>query len=156
MAAFNKLGGLLRHSALASGVAASSSPAVFNAARLMSTKLYVGGLSWGVDDVKLREAFSGFGDVAEARVITDRDTGRSRGFGFVNYTNSDDANAAISGMDGKVSLYIAYSQEIDGRPVRVNIANDRPAGNRGGGGYGSGGFGGGGYGGGNQSYGGGY
>jgi len=55
-----------------------------------------------------------------------------------------------------VSLYIAYSQEIDGRPVRVNIANDRPAGNRGGGGYGSGGFGGGGYGGGNQSYGGGY
>ncbi|XP_066315632.1 glycine-rich RNA-binding protein 2, mitochondrial-like [Miscanthus floridulus] len=147
MAAFNKLGGLLRHSALASGVAASSSPAVFNAARLMSTKLYVGGLSWGVDDVKLREAFSGFGDVTEARVITDRDTGRSRGFGFVNYTNNDDANAAISGMDGK---------EIDGRPVRVNIANDRPAGNRGGGGYGGGGFGGGGYGGDNQSYGGGY
>ncbi|XP_066313192.1 glycine-rich RNA-binding protein 2, mitochondrial-like [Miscanthus floridulus] len=147
MAAFNKLGGLLRHSALASGVAASSSPAVFNAARLMSTKLYVGGLSWGVDDVKLREAFSSFGDVTEARVITDRDTGRSRGFGFVNYTNNDDANAAISGMDGK---------EIDGRPVRVNIANDRPAGNRGGGGYGGGGFGGGGYGGDNQSYGGGY
>ncbi|XP_066307822.1 glycine-rich RNA-binding protein 2, mitochondrial-like [Miscanthus floridulus] len=147
MAAFNKLGGLLRHSALASGVAASSSPAVFNAARLMSTKLFVGGLSWGVDDVKLREAFSGFGDVTEARVITDRDTGRSRGFGFVNYTNSDDANAAISGMDGK---------EIDGRPVRVNIATDRPAGNRGGGGYGGGSFGGGGYGGGNQSYGGGY
>ncbi|EES01954.1 hypothetical protein BDA96_03G433000 [Sorghum bicolor] len=147
MAAFNKLGSLLRHSALASGVAASSSPAVFNAARLMSTKLFVGGLSWGVDDMKLREAFSGFGDVTEARVITDRDTGKSRGFGFVNYTSSDAANAAISGMDGK---------EIDGRPVRVNIANDRPAGNRGGGGYGGGGFGGGGYGGGNQSYGGGY
>nr|AGT16768.1 glycine-rich RNA-binding protein [Saccharum hybrid cultivar R570] len=147
MAAFNKLGGLLRHSALASSVAASSSPALFNAARLMSTKLFVGGLSWGVDDVKLRDAFSSFGEVAEARVITDRDTGRSRGFGFVNYTNSDDANAAISGMDGK---------EIDGRPVRVNIANDRPTGNRGGGGYGGGGFGGGGYGGGNQSYGGGY
>lgn len=120
---------------------------MFNAARLMSTKLFVGGLSWGVDDVKLRDAFSSFGEVAEARVITDRDTGRSRGFGFVNYTNSDDANAAISGMDGK---------EIDGRPVRVNIANDRPTGNRGGGGYGGGGFGGGGYGGGNQSYGGGY
>uniref|UniRef100_A0A804QZ29 RRM domain-containing protein n=1 Tax=Zea mays TaxID=4577 RepID=A0A804QZ29_MAIZE len=143
MAAFNKLGGLLRHSALVSGITGGSSPAVFNAARLMSTKLFIGGLDWGVDDVKLREAFSSFGEVTEARVITDRETGRSRGFGFVNYSDSDAAKEAISAMDGK---------EIDGRQVRVNMANERPAGNRGGGGYGGGGYGGGGYGGGSQSY----
>nr|ACN30953.1 unknown [Zea mays] len=117
MAAFNKLGGLLRHSALVSGITGGSSPAVFNAARLMSTKLFIGGLDWGVDDVKLREAFSSFGEVTEARVITDRETGRSRGFGFVNYSDSDAAKEAISAMDGK---------EIDGRQVRVNMANERP------------------------------
>jgi len=152
MAAFNKLGSLLRHSALTSGAPASSSPALFNVARLMSTKLFVGGLSWGTDEQTLRQAFSNFGEVTEARIITDRDTGKSRGFGFVNFSNSDDAKAAMSQMDG---------QELEGRSVRVNFANDRPAGNRGGGGdggfggggYGSGGYGGGGFGGGNQSYG---
>ncbi|PAN26870.1 hypothetical protein PAHAL_5G044000 [Panicum hallii] len=150
MAAFNKLGSLLRHSTLTSGAPASSSPALFNAARLMSTKLFVGGLSWGTDEQTLRQAFSSFGEVTEARIITDRETGRSRGFGFVNFSNSDDAKAAVSQMDG---------QELEGRSVRVNFANERPAGNRGGGGgfggggYGSGGGGyGGSYGGGNQSY----
>ncbi|KAF8719268.1 hypothetical protein HU200_023964 [Digitaria exilis] len=142
MAAFNKLGSLLRHSALTSGASASSSPALFNAARLMSTKLFVGGLSWGTDDQSLKEAFSAYGEVTEARVITDRDTGRSRGFGFVNFSNSDEAKEAVAKMDG---------QEIDGRGVRVNFANERPAGNRGGGG----GYGGGGYGGGGGGYGGG-
>ncbi|TVU36052.1 hypothetical protein EJB05_17963, partial [Eragrostis curvula] len=161
MAAFNKLGSLLRHNALTSGSSAISSPAVFNAARLMSTKLFVGGLSWGTDDQSLKEAFSGFGEVTEARVITDRETGRSRGFGFVSFNSDEDAKAAITAMDG---------QELDGRSVRVNVANERPAGPRtgggygggggysGGGGYGGGGYGGGGgggrYGGGNQSYGG--
>ncbi|RCV28742.1 hypothetical protein SETIT_5G427300v2 [Setaria italica] len=159
MAAFNKLGSLLRHSALTSGAPASSAPALFNAARLMSTKLFVGGLSWGTDDQTLRQAFSTFGEVTEARIITDRETGRSRGFGFVNFSNSDEAKEAVSSMDG---------QELDGRSVRVNFANERPpAGNRGGGGYGGGGYSGGsggygggggyggsgGYGGGNQSYG---
>ncbi|CAO2181941.1 unnamed protein product [Urochloa humidicola] len=161
MAAFNKLGSLLRRSTLASAApASSSSPALFNAARLMSTKLFVGGLSWGTDDQTLRSAFSTFGDVTEARIITDRDTGKSRGFGFVNFSNSDEAKDALA-MDG---------QELQGRSIRVNFANERPPGNRGGGGgfggggYGSGGggyggggggYGGGGYGGGNQSYGGG-
>ncbi|KAF8664988.1 hypothetical protein HU200_054309 [Digitaria exilis] len=151
MAAFNKLGSLLRHSALASGPSASSSPALFSAARLMSTRLFVGGLSWGTDEQALKEAFGTFGEVTEARVITDRDTGRSRGFGFVDFSNSDEAKEAVSQMDG---------QELQGRSVRVNFANERPAGNRGGGGgfggggySGGGGYGGGGYGGGNQSYG---
>ncbi|KAJ1286806.1 hypothetical protein BS78_03G380300 [Paspalum vaginatum] len=143
MAAFNKLGSLLRH-----GAPASLSPAVFNAARLMSTKLFVGGLSWGTNDQTLREAFSTFGEVTEARVITDRETGRSRGFGFVSFTSSDEAKSAVEQMDG---------QDLEGRSVRVNFANERPAVNRGGGGGYGGGFGsGGGYGGGfggNQSYG---
>jgi len=63
MAAFNKLGSLLRHSALTSGAPASSSPALFNVARLMSTKLFVGGLSWGTDEQTLRQAFSSFGEL---------------------------------------------------------------------------------------------
>uniref|UniRef100_A0A0A8YFE9 RRM domain-containing protein n=1 Tax=Arundo donax TaxID=35708 RepID=A0A0A8YFE9_ARUDO len=105
MAAFNKLGSLLRHSALTSAASAGSSPAVFNVARLMSTKLFVGGLSWGTDDHSLKEAFSSFGEVTEARVITDRDNGKSRGFGFVTFNNSEDAKNALS-MDGQVSKAI--------------------------------------------------
>uniref|UniRef100_A0A0A9D2R5 RRM domain-containing protein n=1 Tax=Arundo donax TaxID=35708 RepID=A0A0A9D2R5_ARUDO len=69
MAAFNKLGSLLRHSALTSAASAGSSPAVFNAARLMSSKVFVGGLSWGVDDQSLRDAFSSFGEVSEGQYI---------------------------------------------------------------------------------------
>ncbi|CAL4945934.1 unnamed protein product [Urochloa decumbens] len=107
----------------------------------MSTKLFVG-LSWGTDDQSLMNAFSTFGEVTEARIITDRDTGKSRGFGFVNFSNSDAAKEALA-MDG---------QEFEGRNIRVNFANERPPANRGG--YGGGGFGGGGYGGG--GYGGGY
>ncbi|KQK11190.1 glycine-rich RNA-binding protein 4, mitochondrial [Brachypodium distachyon] len=151
MAAFNKLGSLLRQSAFASSVSAGSAPAMFNAARFMSNKLFVGGLSWGTNDGSLKEAFSSFGEVYEARVITDRETGRSRGFGFVEFSNEEDAKKAASSMDG---------QELDGRSVRVNFANERPAGgSRGGfGGGGGGGFGGGGGyggGGGGRSYGGG-
>ncbi|TVU07674.1 hypothetical protein EJB05_41039 [Eragrostis curvula] len=121
MAAFNKLGSLIRHSALTSGSSAGSSPAVFNAARLMSTKLFVGGLSWGTDDQSLKEAFTSFGEVTEARVITDRESGRSRGFGFVSFNNTEDAKSAMEGMDG---------QELQGRSVRVNFANERPTGPR--------------------------
>ena len=137
MAAFNKLGGLFRHSALVSSAATGSAPALFNAARLMSTKLFVGGLSWGTDDQSLKDAFTSFGEVVEARVITDRDTGKSRGFGFVSFSNGEEAKNAMSSMDG---------QDLEGRNIRVNLANERPAGNRG---YGGGG----GYGGGNQGYG---
>jgi RNA recognition motif-containing protein len=103
MAAFNKLGSFLRHSGLTSSASAGSSPAMYNAARLMSTKLFVGGLSWNTNDDSLKEAFTSFGDVTEARVINDRESGRSRGFGFVSFANGDDAKSAMDAMDGKVS-----------------------------------------------------
>jgi cold-inducible RNA-binding protein len=104
----------------------------------MSNKLFVGGLSWGTTDDTLRQAFERFGEVTEARVVMDRETGRSRGFGFVSFAQAQDAEAATA-MD---------NQAIDGRTVRVNEAQDRPQGDRGprggGGGGGRGGFGGGG------------
>ena len=88
----------------------------------MSNKLFVGGLSWDTDDQSLRSAFEQIGEVTDAKVITDRDSGRSRGFGFVTFASGEDASRAISEMDG---------QSIDGRSVRVNVANDRPSGGRG-------------------------
>ena len=87
-------------------------------------KLYVGNLSWGTDEDMLREAFERFGDVRDAKVITDRETGRSRGFGFVTYESADDAQAAMSEMDG---------HELDGRPLKVNEARERQPFNSGGG-----------------------
>jgi len=88
----------------------------------MSNKLFVGGLSWGTDDHALHAAFESYGDVTEAKVITDRDSGRSRGFGFVTFTQADDAQSAIAGLDGT---------DLDGRTIRVNIAENK---RRGGGG----------------------
>ena len=96
----------------------------------MSKKLFVGGLSWGTNDDGLRQAFESFGEVEEVRVITDRETGRSRGFGFVTFIDGDAADRAVSEMDGK---------EIDGRSVKVSEAQDKPRGPRGGGGGGGGG-----------------
>ncbi len=100
----------------------------------MGNKLFVGGLSWNTDDNGLRNAFEQFGDVEEAKVISDRDTGRSRGFGFVTFSDSSSVQSAISEMDGK---------ELDGRSIKVNEAQDKPRGNdrggRGGGGGGGGG-----------------
>jgi len=93
----------------------------------MSNKLFIGGLSWDTDDSGLRSAFEPFGDVREAKVITDRDTGRSRGFGFVTYANPDEASSAIEAMNGTT---------LDGRSLRVDMAQDN---NRGGGGGGGGG-----------------
>ena len=83
----------------------------------MSTKIFVGGLSWNTDDEGLRNEFSRFGDVQDARVITDRDTGRSRGFGFVTFSDADSVSKAISEMDGK---------EFDGRTIRVSEAEEKP------------------------------
>ena len=91
----------------------------------MSKKLFVGGLSWDTSNDSLRVAFERFGPVAEAKVITDRETGRSRGFGFVTFDSPSDAQTAISDMD---------DTEIDGRRVRVNEAQDRRDGGGGGGG----------------------
>ncbi len=95
----------------------------------MSKRLFVGGLSWGTDDEGLRQAFETFGEVTDVKVITDRETGRSRGFGFVTFTDDSAANNAINEMDGT---------ELDGRMIRVNEAQERaPRG--GGGGFGGGG-----------------
>lgn len=95
----------------------------------MGNKLFVGGLAWATSDDGLREAFEQFGEVTEAKVITDRDTGRSRGFGFVSFVNTADADRAAQEMDGA---------SLDGRTLRVNEANDR-GGRPGGGGGGGGG-----------------
>ncbi len=106
----------------------------------MSQKLFVGGLSWDTTDDTLRGAFERFGNVTEAKVIMDRDTGRSRGFGFVSFGSADEARKAMSEMNGV---------ELDGRSIKVNEAEDKPRGGGGGGG-GRGGYGGGGGGGGGR------
>ena len=100
----------------------------------MSKKLFVGGLSWGTTDDSLHGAFSQFGEIVEAKVITDRETGRSRGFGFITFADDEGATKAISEMDGT---------ELDGRTIKVNEAEDKPV-RSGGGGGGRGGYGGGG------------
>lgn len=87
----------------------------------MSNKLFVGGLAWATDSEGLKSAFEKFGEVTEAKVITDRDTGRSRGFGFVTFAEADAAQEALS----------MNETELDGRSIRVDKANDKP---RGGGG----------------------
>ena len=108
----------------------------------MGNKLYVGNLAYSVRDDSLLQAFSQFGTVTSAKVMMDRETGRSKGFGFVEMGSDPEAQAAINGMNG---------QPIDGRAVVVNEARpreERPGGFGGGGGGRSGGGGGGGYGGG--------
>ncbi|KAE8076337.1 hypothetical protein FH972_014996 [Carpinus fangiana] len=132
MAFCNKVGSLLRHSVSQNGQASVTS--MLNSVRYMSSsKLFIGGLSFSTDDQTLKDAFSGFGDVVEARVITDRETGRSRGFGFVNYSSNESATSALA-MDG---------QELNGRSIRVSYANDRPSAPRSFGGSGGSGYGGG-------------
>jgi len=96
----------------------------------MTKKVFVGGLSWNTTDDGLRQAFEQFGEVTEAKVIKDRDTGRSRGFGFVTFSEGEDATNAIARMDGT---------SLDSRTIRVSEAEDRPRGNGGGGGGGGGG-----------------
>ncbi|KAL8229189.1 hypothetical protein R6Q57_014089 [Mikania cordata] len=149
MAFVIKVGSLLKQSGnknVSTGLLSSNSP-FFQAIRSMSSaKLFVGGLAYATDEMGLREAFQQYGEVIEARVITDRDSGRSRGFGFVSYTSADAANSALQDMDGK---------ELHGRRIRVNFAQERPRPTFGGGGYGGGSYGGpGGYSGGGGSFGG--
>jgi len=127
----------------------------------MAKRIYVGNLPWSYGSVELEELFKQYGDVAAAEVIMDRETGRSRGFGFVQMANDGDMGAAIDGLNG---------QDCGGRPLVVNEARERteraPRQGGGGGGYGGGGGGyggggrggrggGGGYGGGGGGYGGG-
>jgi RNA recognition motif-containing protein len=77
----------------------------------------VGNLSYDVTEADLKTAFEAFGQVESTNVITDRNTGRSKGFGFVEMPNDDEAKAAIDGMNGK---------ELQGRPIKVNEAKPRP------------------------------
>ena len=103
----------------------------------MGNKLYVGNLAYSVRDEALQEAFSQFGTVNSAKVMMDRETGRSKGFGFVEMATDAEAQSAINGMNG---------QPLDGRALVVNVARpreERPGGFGGGGRSGGGGFGGG-------------
>ena len=82
----------------------------------MATKLFVGSLSWNVKDDQLRDFFAAAGTVTSATVITDRESGRSKGFGFVEMSTDDEAKKAIAELNGK---------ELDGRAVTVNEARPR-------------------------------
>jgi cold-inducible RNA-binding protein len=96
---------------------------------IMGKKLYVGNLSYSVNDSSLQQAFSEFGSVQSAKVMTDRDSGRSKGFGFVEMSSDAEAQAAIAGMNG---------QNLDGRDAVVNEARPMEPRTGGGGGYGGG------------------
>ncbi|RZI56980.1 MAG: RNA-binding protein [Rubrivivax sp.] len=122
----------------------------------MSTKIYVGNLPYSVTDASLRSNFGEHGSVKSAKVMTDRDTGNSKGFGFVEMASAEDAQAAITALNG---------MQVDGRSIVVSLARPREGGNDGGSrggrdnrdtgefrsskrsdvGYGNGGFGGGRY-----------
>src|ERR1041385_5992562 len=119
----------------------------------MNTRLYVGNLSFNTNAEGVRAAFQEFGTVSDVHLVSDRETGRSRGFAFVTMGTPEEAAKAIEGMDGRT---------LDGRPLRVNEAEQRQqrgggggGGFRSGGGGGGSGGGGGGYGGGGGGYGGG-
>ncbi|CBI32594.3 unnamed protein product, partial [Vitis vinifera] len=97
-------------------------------------RCFVGGLAWATDDQSLERAFSQFGEILESKIINDRETGRSRGFGFVTFSSEQSMRDAIEGMNG---------QNLDGRNITVNEAQSRGGGGYGGGsrdrGYGDGG-----------------
>jgi RNA recognition motif-containing protein len=84
---------------------------------IMAKKLYVGNLSYKTGEDNLKDYFSGFGTVESVKIISDRDSGNSKGFGFVEMSSDAEAQAAISGSNG---------QELDGRKLKVNEAIDKP------------------------------
>ena len=127
----------------------------------MGNKLYVGNLPYSVRDSDLEQAFSQFGAVTSAKVMMERDTGRSKGFGFVEMGNDAEAQAAVNGMNGQPlggrSIVVNEARPMEARPPRSG-GGYGGGGGGGGGGYGGGGggrSGGGGYGGGGRSGGGG-
>jgi cold-inducible RNA-binding protein len=91
----------------------------------MAKKLFVGGLNWKTTDDGLQSAFERFGEIAEAKVITDRETGRSRGFGFVTFAQDESADQAINEMNGT---------QLEGRTIQVNEAQQKGSRSGGGGG----------------------
>ena len=96
----------------------------------MNTRLYVGNLAYSTMEQTLRDTFAQYGEVVSATVIVDRMSGRSRGFGFVEFANPNEAQAAVDALNGAM---------LEGRPLVVNIARERQAGGGGGGGRGFGG-----------------
>ena len=84
---------------------------------ILGKKLYVGNLSFNTSESRLRELFQSYGTVASAKIITDRDSGNSKGFGFVEMGSDSEAQAAISGTNGT---------DLDGRQIKVNEAMDKP------------------------------
>src|SRR5262245_29496638 len=106
----------------------------------MGTRLYVGNLPYAVTELDLRDLFGGLGTVTDAKIVTDRETGRPRGFGFVEMSTEEEARKAIEEINGR---------DVQGRQVAVKEAEDRRGGGGGGGGgrHGGGGYGGGGGGG---------
>lgn len=92
---------------------------------MSENKLYVGNLSFNTTEDELSRLFEEFGAVGRATIVTDRDTGRSRGFGFVEMSSDQEARAAISGLDG---------QMVEGRTIQVNVARPREGGGGGRGG----------------------
>ncbi|KAH9609490.1 hypothetical protein KSS87_018703 [Heliosperma pusillum] len=149
MAFLSRVGSILKQSVtkqigVVSQISASN-PSIYQALRCMSSsKLFIGGLPYSVDESGLRNTFSQYGEVIDAKVIIDREQNRSRGFGFITFASTEEASSALQAMDG---------QDLQGRRVRVNYATERAPRSFGGGGFGSGG---GSYGGGGQqNYGGG-
>ncbi|KAL0450470.1 UNVERIFIED_CONTAM: Glycine-rich RNA-binding protein 3, mitochondrial [Sesamum latifolium] len=134
MAFMNRVGNILKQTVTKHVTSELSAPnaSLFQPIRSMSSssKLFVGGLSYSTDEMSLREAFSQYGEVVEARVILDRETGRSRGFGFITFTSTEAASSAIQAFDG---------QDLHGRRIRVNYATEKPRGGGFGGGFGAGG-----------------
>ncbi|XP_021766183.1 glycine-rich RNA-binding protein 3, mitochondrial-like [Chenopodium quinoa] len=119
MAFINKIGNILKQTSHKLQILEPSVPnAPFHQAIrcFSSSKLFIGGLSFATDENSLREAFLPYGDVVEARVIFDRESGRSRGFGFVSYASAEEASSAIQALDGR---------ELHGRFLRVAYAADQ-------------------------------
>jgi len=83
----------------------------------MSKKLFVGGVSWNTTEEGLHKAFEPFGELSEVKIITDRESGRSRGFGFVTFADATAADAAMDKLNGT---------ELDGKTIKVNVAQDKP------------------------------
>jgi RNA recognition motif-containing protein len=84
--------------------------------RVLVMNIYVGNLSYGMSEAELRDAFTAFGEVSSVKILMDRETGRSRGFGFVEMPNKSEAEAAIAQLNGK---------ELGGRALRINEARPR-------------------------------
>ena len=105
-------------------------PVAVNEKRTMSIKLFVGGLNFSTDTASLRRGFERFGEVDDVAVINDRDTGRSRGFGFVTFEEDEAADKAVAALNGT---------ELDGRTIRVDVAQAKERSHGGGGGHRTGG-----------------